>query len=216
MDADAHKSSFSKRIEMLRAARGDTVKVSDVAEVVESLMTSLEGDLSIVDMQMYRELQELADYIRRAKDEIAAIQPQEIPGQHIPLATDELDAVVQATEEATGVILDAAEQLGDLAKRLEGDAAAEIGAITTRIYEASNFQDITGQRISKVVRTLRHIDSKVSALVRAFGQETPAAPAAVGGLAKNADRDAALLNGPQMPDKANSQADIDALLASID
>jgi chemotaxis protein CheZ len=211
MIASEYKSSLSQRIETLRAERGDMVKVVDVAGVVESLMTTMEGDLSAVDIQMHRELQDLADYIRRAKHEIAAIQPNEIPNHHIPIATDELDAVVQATEEATGVILDAAEQLGDLAKQLEGETAAKIDAITTRIYEASNFQDITGQRISKVVRTLRHIESKVSALARAFGHDIDAAPAAMAAPSDVAEGDLALLNGPQMPDKANSQSDIDAM-----
>ncbi|HUN51697.1 MAG TPA: protein phosphatase CheZ [Candidatus Sulfotelmatobacter sp.] len=215
MAANAYKTTLSRRVEALQAERGDSVKLSEVAGVVESLMTTMEGDISAIDIQMHRELQELADYIRRAKDEIAAIQPQEIPNQHISIATDELDAVVQATEQATGVILDAAEQLGDLAKKLEGDAAAQIDAITTRIYEASNFQDITGQRITKVVRTLHHIENKVTALARAFGHDMQASPAA-GAVAKAAEGDLALLNGPQMPDKANSQADIDALLASFD
>ena len=215
MNPNEHHTNFKRRIETLRAERGDTVKIADVAGVVESLMTTMEGDLSAIDIRVHRELQDLAEYIRRAKHEIAEIQPQQIPAHDIPVATDELDAVVQATEEATGVILDAAEQLGHLAKQVEGDTARQIEAITTRIYEASNFQDITGQRITKVVRTLRHIERKVAALARAFGHEA-ADWSAVECKSATVEGDAALLNGPQMPNKANSQADIDALLASFD
>ena len=207
---------MSRRLAALKEERGETVRLDEIAYTVEELMTSLEGDLSAVDIALHRELQSLMDYIQRARMEIASIQPTDIPSHHIPAATDELDAVVAATEEATGAILDAAEQVNQLADELGGENADRLRDIATRIYEASNFQDITGQRITKVVRTLRHIEAKVVALVRAFGHDLEASPEAerLNGAAENDDL--ALLNGPQLPERANSQEDIDALLASFD
>ena len=80
---------------------------------------------------------------------------------------------------------------------------------TTRIYEACSFQDITGQRITKVVATLKTIDAKVAQIVGAFsGRRTDEAPA-VPVLAM-------LENGPQLPGQAMDQSDIDKLLASFD
>lgn len=204
---------FSRRVAELRAERGDKVAIDEIADVVESLMATLEGDLSAIDLKVQRELAELVDYIQKAKEEIAAIQPAEIREHHIPAATDELDAVVRATEEATQTILDSAETLTGLAESVGGETAEKIMGVVTRIFEASNFQDITGQRITKVVKTLRHIEAKVAALARAFGHdvgETVAPPD------EQRSGDAALLNGPQLPQKANSQDDIDALLASFD
>jgi chemotaxis protein CheZ len=209
----AAEQHFARRIAELRAERGDAVALADIAEVVESLMTSMAGDISAIDLRIQHELRELVQYIQKAKEEIAAIQPAEIRQHDIPAATDELDAVVKATETATQAILDAAEELGSIAEQAGGETSERILGIVTKIFEASNFQDITGQRITKVVRTLRHIESKIVALARAFGQDVGDAAAP---RQDKREGDTALLNGPQLPEAANSQADIDALLASFD
>lgn len=223
-------------LDRLRAGRGDRVTAEEIATIVESVMSSLSGDITMMDLKLYSELDALARFIQNAKAEIAAVRPEEISQKDIPLATDELDAVVGATEEATGVILDSAEMLEVIATKVGGEVGDEISNIVTRIYEACNFQDITGQRITKVVRTLKHIEDRVAAMLGAFGDELAkiktdgpieAAPVAV--VAPPAPRvnpihvavvaphgDAALLNGPQMPDDAKRQAEIDAILASFD
>ncbi len=190
-----------------------TVNTADIAAVVEAVMKSLSGDVSVAEFQLYHELQKLADYIQSAKREIAAIRPDEIRATHIPMATDELDAVVGATAEATGVILDAAEHLETVAGKLEAAAAEEVRNLATKIFEACNFQDVTGQRITKVVRALKHIEEKIDALLSAFGEgvKAPAAPAP----APAPGDDSALLHGPSLPQEANKQDDIDAILANL-
>ena len=102
-----------------------------------------------------------------------------------------------------------------MAAKLDGDAAARLQTATTQIYEACSFQDITGQRITKVVKTLKHIESKVEAILAVFGSELESLPAAEAEPAK--DEQQSLLNGPALPNSGgNTQADIDALLASFD
>lgn len=211
------RSEIRQRIELLRAERGDAIPVEELGAVVDGILRSLNGDVTGADLRLYREIQELAEYIETAKAEIAAIRPQDIGAQHIQVATDELDAIVGHTEEATGAILDAAEKLEALAAGLDAPAAAAVRGAVTRIYEACNFQDITGQRITRVVRALKDIEAKVAAIVGTFA-ESPgelrrkaAARAASG--AKPAE--ATLLNGPQLPEAAQSQRDIDAILAAL-
>ena len=161
----------------------------------------------------------MAEIIHSAKAEIAALRPDEIQQTHLPAATDELDAIVGATEEATGVILDAVEKIEAIAPQAPPEVAQELSNMVTRIYEACNFQDITGQRITKVVRTLKHIEAKVAGLVMAFGDEMARANAAGPAAEAKAEAPATsgtvdekdLLNGPQLPSNATSQADIDAL-----
>ncbi|HKX10131.1 MAG TPA: protein phosphatase CheZ [Stellaceae bacterium] len=183
---------------------------ADIAAVVEAVMRSLSGDVSVAEFQLYHELQKLADYIQSAKREIAAIRPDEIRATHIPMATDELDAVVGATAEATGTILDSAEHLEKIAGTLAPAPADEVRNVATRIYEACNFQDITGQRITKVVRALKHIEEKIDALLSVFGDGAKV-PAAAPAPADESH----LLNGPSMPSEANKQDDIDAILANL-
>jgi chemotaxis protein CheZ len=176
----------------------------------------MEGDVSALDIKLYRELDSLARYIQNAKAEIAAIRPEEISEDYIVSATDELDAVVGATEEATGRILDAAEEIMTISGGVAGADGDKLMELATGIFEASNFQDITGQRITKVVKTLKHIEAKVDALVGALGEEVERARSKQADPEVAGAADAELLNGPQLPTAANDQDEIDRLLASFD
>jgi len=163
-----------------------------------------------------QELAALSAYIRNAKAELAQLRPDEIGSRYIASATDELDAIVGATETATNTILDNAEILQDLAGELEPGLARRVSEATTMIFEACNFQDITGQRITKVVSALKHIEARILALTVAFGLDPTAAIAPLPLAQSSADdavrpTDAALLNGPQLAGKAHDQAAIDAL-----
>jgi len=191
------------------------VETAEITAIVEAVMKSLSGDVSLAEFQLYHELQRLADYIQTAKREIAAIRPDDIRAHHIPMATDELDAVVGATAKATGEILDAAETLERMADAAPAAAGDEIRNVATRIYEACNFQDITGQRITKVVRALKHIEDKIDALLSAFGEGIKAVSPPVAETPPPPKDDSHLLHGPQMPIEANKQDDIDAILANL-
>jgi len=191
----------------------------EIADVVSEMLSTMEGDLSEMNLKLYAEVESLARYIVSAKSEIAALRPDEIMSEHLPKATDELDAIVGSTEEATNGILQAMEQLEALTGEMTPEIAGKVTEAVTLVYESCNFQDITGQRITKVVKALKHIESKVDALVNAFGDEIAkykqAHPQAEAARVDKID-DAALLNGPQLPDNASKQDDIDALLASFD
>lgn len=186
-----------------------------VATIVRQVMESLEGDVSAADLRFYSELEELARYIKEAKHEISSIKPKDISTDFIPSATDELDAVVGATEEATNKIMDVCDEISGVAESVAADAKEKLIGCTTKIFEACNFQDITGQRITKVVQTLKHIDAKIEAIVKAMGDEIQR----TGGDAHHpkhvhdADPEKGLLNGPQLPNNAVSQDEIDRLLS---
>jgi chemotaxis protein CheZ len=205
---------LSAKIEAIEARAEVAPDATAVASVVEAVLASLSGDLSVADLKLYRELHELARYIADAKREIAEVQPHDI-SERIPAATDELDAVVDHTAEATGTILDAAESVEKLVSAMPPPMGNIVGAAVTRIYEACNFQDITGQRITKVVTTLKYIEQKVDALLAAFGEGVRSAPPAAEPAAAPRD-DARLMTGPQLPASANNQADIDTILAQLD
>jgi chemotaxis protein CheZ len=201
--------------------RMQTVTRAEIAEVVAALLAEMEGDLSEDNLKLFTELESLSRYITTAKSEIAALRPDEITARHLPKATDELDAIVGATEEATNSILAAMESLENMSADLPPEQAEKVTEAVTQVYEACSFQDITGQRITKVVSALKHIEEKVDALVAAFGDEIakykathPDPEEDKPAPAKPTDSD--LLNGPQLPDDASKQAEIDALLASFD
>ncbi len=216
----AADGALAKKLDAI-ATDSKPIETADIAAVVETVMQTLSGDISASEFHLYHEIEEIADYIQAAKREIASIRPDEIREHYIPSATDELDAVVESTAEATGTILDAAEELERLAGEAPEATAEKIRTLSTRIFEACNFQDVTGQRITKVVRALKHIEHKVDAVLAAFGDgmqkhAKPAkAPAAAEAPAAAPDDESKLLNGPQLADAANNQDDIDALFASL-
>ncbi len=86
----------------------------------------------------------------------------------------------------------------------------------TRIYGACGFQDITGQRVTKVVKPLEDIEERIDALVAAFGSEIGKFKAEQPEREEKKDSDEDVLHGPQLAKDAKSQAEVDALLASVD
>lgn len=188
---------------------------AEIEQVVQSVVATLRGGMTAAEFGLYQELEGLSRLIRHAKAEIAALRPHEIQNKHLPSATDELDAIVGSTEQATHIILDSVEKIEGAVGALSGEAKEQIAGAITNIYEACNFQDITGQRIGKVVRTLKQIEAKVAGLVQAFGVDASLADSAAADAPEEpADGDKALLNGPQLPGAGNTQADIDALFGS--
>lgn len=183
-----------------------------IEAAVRAVLGSMTGDLTAREASLLAELEGLGRTIARAKAEIAALSVDDITGAHIPSATDELDAIVGHTAQATNEILDCCEVLERLQGEVPEAAAAVLQGAVTRIYEACSFQDITGQRIGKVVSALKAIEARVEAAVaNASGRAAPA-PAAPPPRTQGQE----LANGPQLPGGATSQAEIDRLLASFD
>lgn len=219
-----------QRLDAAFAEAAQPLSRDEVTDIVRNILGSMDGDISATDLRLYKEVVDLAKYIETAKQEIAALQPAEIRDEHIRTATDELDAVIGATEKATFAIFDACDAIGAIAGQTDAGTSAKLNDQITAIYEACNFQDITGQRISKVVRTLKHIESKVDMIVAAFGSEVRQnhAPRLAKLAAEEAETavhfepmsaeeaDQQLLHGPQLPGNAMDQDEIDRLLASFD
>ena len=212
------RADLQQRIDLLRAERGDNVRLSEVTEVVEALLGTMDGDITAQELQLYGELNELATYIQRAKAEIAELSPHEIRTDHIPSATDELDAIIGATEVATSNILDAVETIESSLDGMQGEAPDRMRDQVTRIYEACNFQDVTGQRIGKVVKTLKYIEIKIDAMISIFGDVGEAADQKSDDPTHKSWKDVVArvdddqtLEGPASNDDAIRQEDIDAL-----
>ena len=203
---------LAERLAEIRANRPET-DTELVAEVVRAVLTTMSGDLTVHDTALLLEVEELGRTIANAKLEIAALKVDDITGSHIPFATDELDAIVAHTATATDAILESCETLDAVASTVSGETADKLQDATTRIYEACSFQDITGQRITKVVTTLKTIEEKVARIIATFGHKTAALPSLPAVVLTPEE---GLLNGPQLPRQAMDQTDIDKLMSSFD
>ena len=231
--APAKKSAAKKPAPKKSAAKKSAAKKSARKPAVARVVTAQRKikkastvQLSAFDAKVLAELGDLAKVIRDAKREIRQIRPDDVKKEYLPKAADELDAVVEATADATNTIMDACEIIEGVMGGVDADVSNALMDATTRIYEACTFQDITGQRITKVVGTMKHIEERIDALVAAFGgapkgkgkaaKKAPAKKTPQSKEAKKAISDADLLEGPQLGGNAKSQAEIDDLLASFD
>src|SRR5271168_875506 len=112
------------------------------------------------------ELDLIHDAISRTKREIAVLHGKSFDGEEMAKVNGELGAVVGGTEHATQQILEAAEAIDQASSALSKVNSPEQQKILSEeiqeriiaIYEACNFQDLTGQRITKVMTTMRFIE----------------------------------------------------------
>lgn len=166
------------------------------------------------------ELRALAFCIEQTKSEIAALRSEDSDVDHLGTVASELDAVVSATEGATQQILGASERIETLAREMRPHVMESYAAriledmteCTTTIFEACNFQDITGQRISKVVRTLQYVDSRINSMIEIWGSDA-FHPGQHKVDQPVAGAEAHLLNGPQLGGGGISQDEIDRLFS---
>lgn len=202
----------AKIIDFLQNSRkAEDVSLEDVMRLAEIMAESFQSFFKTMDLAIYSELGEMAREIANMKEELAQLRLSDMRDEHIPTAGRELDAIVEATEEATNTIMSAAEEIMG-ADTADGDAyQALVSEKIIDIFQACSFQDITGQRISKVVTTLSALDKRITTLVEKLkimritdaqgkGNETEAEKRA---------REL-LLNGPQFKGEGVSQDDVDA------
>lgn len=161
------------------------------------------------------QLFEMKESIEKTKREIAAVRHPGANEDRFSSAALELDAIVSATEGATHNILNAAEDIEEkvqeLKERVGSDVGAaklldDISAIGITILENCNFQDITGQRTNKVVKTIHYLEERIMAMIGIWGAEEFA-----GIEIEEKETGGDVLEGPQTEGAGVSQDDIDAL-----
>ncbi len=181
---------------------------AEVVKIIQAVLERVQSQVSAKERRIAEELETLAGVIERAKVDVESVRPHDIRSHHLPLANGELGAIASHLEEATGTILDTCEELEKLAETMSGEASEKLLDCVTRIYEACNFHDITGQRIKKVVDTLEAVETRIDALLTALGDPPAEAPEKT---AKKPPSDEDLLNGPAPPGTGTTQDEIDAL-----
>ena len=138
-------------------------------------------------------------------------------------ASRELDAVVDSTERATQQILEAAESIDEAANSLsaslrheqEQALAGDIRDHVVRIFEACNFQDLSGQRIAKVLATLTFVEDRVARMLAIWGGGDALEDYAAAALSERSSTESRLVSGPKLSGDPGhvSQQEIDAMFA---
>jgi chemotaxis regulatin CheY-phosphate phosphatase CheZ len=207
----------------LRDQRSRVIATDEVKRMMRSLTTNVkksavpEKDGTAHIRILRQELQEMSVYIQQTRSEVAALRPDDSGNNRIMAATGELDAIVTATERATSDILNSAENILALVGRMPRTPETtplcqELEAQATEILTTCSFQDITGQRTTKVVNTLHYLEKRVNSMIEIWGTDgVTALPVDDDMVDKRPD--AHLLNGPSS--NGVSQDDVDAMLANM-
>jgi chemotaxis protein CheZ len=175
------------------------------------------GDLD----QLKDETDSIHRAISRTMQELASLHFGTFADGGEGRASRELDAVVDGTEKATQQILDAAEAVDEAANTLsatlkqeqERALASDIRDNVVRIFEACNFQDLSGQRIAKVLATLKFVEDRVARMMEIWGGSAALEDYAAAVLTERNERK--LVNGPKLDDDPGyaTQSEIDAMFA---
>ncbi len=192
----------------IKSADLDDPRLMEVLSLAENLVDSMKMFFGSLDNSIHGEFLHIGQYIARTRDEIAALRPNDIRESRLPTAGAELEAVVNDTETATETIMSLAEEIMTLEPDNLANYKAQVDEKMMGMIEACSFQDITGQRVSKVVSTLTHIEERVARFSSVMG--------VMDAVDDDCDekeqwRKDNLLNGPQIDGPATGQDAIDAL-----
>jgi len=218
------------------------VTLADVLERMASLESTVKAEFSdqfkklanrldvIVDdeqgtsvEEIMSEIQAMNDHINITKQEVAALKPVDETNTTISIATEELSEVVKSTETAANSILENTEQIDAIVSELRGKVAEgdpdgilpdidKIEFISSELLIACSFQDVTGQRITKVVNSLNFIEERLDKMIEIWNIENGTADTQAIALPKGDTReDKDLLHGPQNEAAGMSQDDIDSM-----
>lgn len=206
------KAHLTRLESYLKNGQRSEPSLRDVMALAELSMDALQNFYARFDREVYGELLGISEYITAMRREIASLGINDLKDKRLPSAGQELDEIVRSTEEATNTIMGCAEELFALGPDSE-DYSDQVNNVATRIFEACAFQDLTGQRIAKVVETLKSIETRVARFATAVGPSEDDSEADAHEEAGAQRKRDLILNGPQSAKDAIKQNEIDAMLA---
>jgi len=155
------------------------------------------------------ERRDLLRYVKALRKAISELRPSELRNRALPSAMSEIGLIVETTEQAANEIMQSVEEIMALPHAPFEDYRASVEEQCVRVLAACSFQDLAGQRMSKVVEVLLKLELKVANIAELMGEgeEEDAGEEPV------REGDTILLNGPTAPGEGVDQSEIDALFA---
>ncbi|MCR9127898.1 MAG: chemotaxis protein CheZ [Alphaproteobacteria bacterium] len=198
-------------LKSVKSADLKDAQLIEVLRLAQQLTDTMQMFFGSLDRSIHEEFNSIAAYIARTRDEIAELRPNDIKEQRIPVAGAELEAVVSDTERATEAIMSEAENLM-AAEPTDLDAyKAHVDEAMCRIIENCSFQDLAGQRVSKVVTSLKHIETRVARFAKTMGVHD--AEMTEEERAETERRQRLHLNGPAQGGPETDQSAVDDLMS---
>lgn len=169
------------------------------------------------------EIARMVRQISRVKSEIASIKRTDDENDDmLSGANRQLETIISSTEEATNTIMSTTDEIEEIVKQVRmrspentqmNDVLEDISGRLIGIIEACSFQDLTGQRIVKVIQTLRFLEQRLASMIDIWGVEAFKDVPVIGDETAGGEEidPGEILEGPAMEGEDLSQDDIDAL-----
>lgn len=209
MSSEEIANEIGSLVDHLRASRNQKISLVDVAAATEVLLQATRMYFKNIDDSVFTEMRQMSDLILEMRSDVASLRPEDLKDDKIPRAGLELDAVVKNTEDATNTIMEAAEEIMALDLTDADDAGTAINNACMRIFEACSFQDITGQRVNKVVKTLTQIESRLESIRSDWANDLGPQKE----VPEPEEEANILLGGPALEGEGVDQSGVDALLS---
>lgn len=164
------------------ARRARAEEMTTVLAAIERLERTVAAERAVDAVGSLRGgLMEMAEAISRTKAEISAISVPDGDQTRLTSASQALDAIVRATEQATSDILGAAEAVQEAAwtlreRNVEPEICEALDRHATAIYTACSFQDLTAQRTARIIYTLRYLEDRLASMIAIWGEEIARVP----------------------------------------
>ena len=228
-------SELQEYLEAMDADGFQQVPINDVGNIVSEILGSLTGDLTVDDIIRFNDGGTRGAVSQsEAKSSVSpgASAPSGSPSPDVPVGAAELlqgpifpdinsdlASVAERLENAAQRILASTEKVERLMDGLKPEQAGILLDAITEIYGACGFEDITGQTLDRVMGKLRQIEYESERLLAAMGNKE--AQKRTEQLEKEIEielerNQEQLLHGPDSMKEANSQEEIDKILASFD
>jgi chemotaxis protein CheZ len=197
------KNLYSK-LSDLTDKTGNKVQLQNLDSLVSDLLSLFSAYAKNHNVDLYNEIKTIENKIHSAKTELTCRASKK--DTVLACANSELGAVIETTEEATNKIIDSAENIQKIVARVpDKQLSNEVTNNVMVIFEACNFQDLTGQRIKKVSTALDFIENSVGHILEKYSFED---------IKQDSRADANLMAGPQATKNTPDQSDIDKLFDS--
>lgn len=204
--------SYQKTLDALsqiKNDKGSELKFSDMERLIDCILQS--------KVEHGPENKEVIENLKKVKSEMQSIRSDVCEGLDgkcdtfdlLPLSQKDLADVLKVLDGATNSILDQTDNINSLLAADNLDRAA-IGEAVIKICESCNFQDLTGQRLTRIMQNLARFEGSVSAILNAIIGEN---------LKNRGDRkleyaNDSLMNGPEFLEEAPKQKNIDDIFES--
>lgn len=197
-----------KKLEILQESNQGIIDVNNIDDIIREFIEILapytQGELK---NEIHHQLESVLAQFSSLKMDISNISKEVLDKNFIPNTNMDLRSVIIQTEKSVTGILDVCDEINKLSKEIDNRKIREELIIkSTKILEICNFQDLTGQRIQKIVHHLSEIESIIYKMLHFLKPDL---------RLKYQSKKDELLNGPQSSEDAPSQDSIDALFDNL-